>query len=106
MPETPKYVAKVKLSDGTVYTIKDANALQQSGGTLTGDLTVDTKITTDKLYIIETQYIQVPVTNVLTEDETTHEIKKRSVDDLLADIGGASYSIDQQAGILTLKIGK
>ena len=86
MPETIKYVAKVKLSNGNVYTIKDPNALKTSGGTLTGDLEVDTLIKTQHLYIMETQYIESPVTNVLTVDETTGEIKKRDADNLLEDI--------------------
>lgn len=106
MPETIKYIAKVKLSDGSVYTVKDLNALKTSGGTMTGDLQVDALIKTQHLYIMETQYIESPVTNVLTVDETTGEVKKRDVDELLADIGGASYAIDSTTGTLSLKTGK
>ncbi len=106
MPETIRYVAKVKLSDGSVYTIKDPNALKTSGGTMTGDLQVDTLIKTKHLYIMETQYIEAPITNVLTVDESTGEVKKRNADNLLADIGGASYTINSSEGILSLKLGK
>ena len=71
MADTNKYIAKIKLSDNSVYYIKDLNALHLSGGTLTGDLEVDAKLKAHDLYILETEYLtetQTP-TNVLVLDE-------------------------------------
>ena len=45
-----KYITKVQLSDGSVYVLKDSNALKTSGGTITGDLEVDGKIEANNLY--------------------------------------------------------
>lgn len=108
MADTNKYIAKIKLSDNSVYYIKDLNALHLSGGTLTGDLEVDAKLKAHDLYILETEYLtetQTP-TNVLVLDEETGQVKKRSTDNLLKDIGGTSYSIDEASGTLSLKLGK
>ena len=55
MADTNKYIAKIKLSDNSVYYIKDLNALHLSGGTLTGDLEVDAKLKAHDLYILETR---------------------------------------------------
>lgn len=107
MPENVRYISKVQLSDGSVYYIKDRNALQASGGTMTGDLEVDAKIKANKLYIMTIEVMTYTPTNVLVEDESTNEIKKRSTDLLLKDIGG--YSCDESKlsdGILKLKLGK
>lgn len=107
MPENVRYISKVQLSDGSVYYIKDRNALQASGGTMTGDLEVDAKIQANKLYIMAIEVMTYTPTNVLVEDESTNEIKKRSTDLLLEDIGG--YSCDESAltnGVLKLKLGK
>ena len=107
MADTNKYIAKIKLSDNSVYYIKDLNALHLSGGTLTGDLEVDAKLKAHDLYILETEYLtetQTP-TNVLVLDEETGQVKKRSTNNLLKDIGGVSYSIDEASGTLSLKLG-
>lgn len=102
-----KYISKVILSDGSVYYIKDSQALKASGGRMTGDLAVDTKITTNKLFIMSIETMIDRPTNVLVEDENTKEIKKRSTDILLQDIGGYScVENDLADGILTLKLGK
>ena len=44
--------------------------------------------------------------NVLVLDEETGQVKKRSTNNLLKDIGGVSYSIDEASGTLSLKLGK
>ena len=106
MSNDVKYIKKIKLSDGSEYLIKDSDALHTAGGTLTGDLTVDAKITANNLYILQVTYIQEKPTNVLVMDENTNEVKKRDVDNLLADIGGISYSMDDTTGTLSFKIGK
>ncbi len=107
MSNEVKYISKVTLSDGSTYMVKDSNALHTSGGTITGDLNVDAKIRTNKLFILSIETMIDTPTNVLVEDESTNEIKKRSTDKLLKDIGG--YSCDESVladGILKLKIGK
>lgn len=107
MENATKYVSKVILSDGSVYYIKDSNALPISGGTITGDVTVDNKITAKKLFIMSVETIVTTPTNVLVQDDETNEIKKRSTDVLLKDIGGYSCEESDLAnGILTLKLGK
>ncbi len=102
-----KYISKVQLSDGSVYLIKDSNALKTSGGKITGDLEVDGKIKTNKLYIVSITTMLDTPTNVLVQDDSTGEIQKRSTDNLLQDIGGYSCKESDLAdGILTLKLGK
>lgn len=107
MSDEPKYLSKVTLSNGNTYIVKDLNALHTSGGTITGDLYVDAEIRANKLFILSVETMLDTPTNVLVEDETTNEIKKRSTDKLLEDIGG--YSCDENAlanGVLKLKLGK
>ena len=102
-----RYISKIQLSDGSTYILKDSNALKTSGGRLTGDLEVDTKIQTNKLYIVSIVTMVDTPTNVLVQDESTGEIKKRDTDNLLQDIGGYSCTeSDLAQGILTLKLGK
>ena len=105
MPEDEiRYIKKIQLSDGSVYWIKDSNALPLSGGTLTGDLKVDALIKAKNLFILNMEVMVDTPTNVLVEDEG--EIKKRSTDYLLKDIGGYSVDFDSTNGTLELKLGK
>jgi hypothetical protein len=50
--------------------------------------------------------VNIPITNVLVEDEDTQQIKKRSTNQLLEDIGGISYNINDSTGVLSLKEGR
>lgn len=107
MSNEPKYLSKITLSNGKTYIVKDSNALHTSGGTMTGDLYVDAEIKANKLFILSVETMLNTPTNVLVQDGTTKEIKKRSTDKLLEDIGG--YSCDENAladGVLKLKLGK
>lgn len=103
-------ITKIKLSDNTVYSIFDNGALRlnEQGILVTGNTLVDELILDGHLYITEIDDVPVnsSITNVLVQDASTGEIKKRSTDKLLEDIGGISYSMDASAGILSLKIGK
>lgn len=110
------YIKKVQLSNGEVYHIYDATAaritdldnyLPLDGGTITGNLEVDQKIITNNLQVLALEYIteEHEITNVLVED-SNGEIKKRSIDLLLKDIGGTSYSVNESDGTLILKRGK
>lgn len=112
-----KYIKKVQLSDGRIFNLCDTDAarvadlsnyLPLTGGTISGNLTIDHELQANRLYVLSIQYVpvEVPITNVLVEDEDTNEIKKRSTNKLLEDIGGISYSIDENQGVLSLKYGR
>lgn len=101
-------IRKIKLIDGSVYSIFDEGAIRQNeaGVLVTGNAVVDEAILQGHLYITEIDDVAVAVENVLTQDPSTGEIKKRDANKLLEDIGGASYHMDAEAGVLALKIGK
>ena len=101
-------VRKIKLADGSIYTIFDEGAIRQNeqGVLVTGNEIVDEAILQGHLYITEIDDMNVAVENVLTQDSSSGAIKKRDADKLLEDIGGASYDMDSDNGILALKIGK
>ena len=114
MPEQKKFIKKIELSDGTIRYIYDMDAarasdldnyLEKSGGTVTGNLTIDQFLTTSGLKVTSIDGRNTAASNVLTQD-TDGTIQKRSTDDLLSDIGGCSYSIDSVTGNLTFQVGK
>ena len=107
------YIKKIMLSDGNIYYLCDAEAAREAdlqnylpleGGTISGNLTVDQMIITQGLTITGFEYITEPPENVLVEQGG--QIKKRSTEYLLEDIGGSSYNVDQSVGVLSFKIGK
>lgn len=110
-------IRKIKLNNGQVYSFFDSGALRldDENRLVIDDLTsptgvsfIDELIINGNLSIIEVD--DVPVTddidNVLVQDTTTGEIKKRTTDKLLEDIGGTAYQMDDSTGTLSLKIGK
>lgn len=104
-------IKKIKLSDGSVYSIFDEGALRldpESNKLLTGNKVVDNVIIEGNLSILEIDDVPLDaaIDNVLVQDATTGQIKKRSTDKLLEDIGGISYSIDNASGTLSFKLGK
>ena len=104
-------IKKIKLSDGSVYSIFDEGALRldpESNKLLTGNQVVDNVIIAGNLAILEIDDVPLDaaIDNVLVQDATTGQIKKRSTDKLLEDIGGISYSIDNTSGTLSFKLGK
>ena len=104
-------IKKIKLSDGSVYSIFDEGALRldpESNKLLTGNQVVDNVIIEGNLSILEIDDVPLDaaIDNVLVQDATTGQIKKRSTDKLLEDIGGISYSIDNTSGTLAFKLGK
>ena len=104
-------IKKIKLSDGSVYSIFDEGALRldpESNKLLTGNQVVDNVIIEGNLSILEIDDVPLDaaIDNVLVQDATTGQIKKRSTDKLLEDIGGISYSIDNTSGTLSFKVGK
>ena len=103
-------IKKIKLSNGSVYSIFDEGSLHLNSNNIliTGNSIVDEVILEGNLYITEVDDIPVTsnIDNVLVQDSVTGEIKKRSTDYLLEDIGGISYNMDDTNGILSLKFGK
>lgn len=101
-------IKTIVLSNGAEYSIFDTGAirLNEQGILVTGNDIVDSAILQGDLYIVSIDNVPIGnnITNVLVQDETTHRIMKRSIDQLLEDAGGASYSIDGTT--LELKIGK
>lgn len=109
-----KYIKKIKLTDGSTYFVYDADAprkadlenyLPLSGGTITGNLEVDELIHAGKLQVDTIEYQSTSTDNVLIQ-ASDGTIKKRSADDLLADIGGYSCSYDSTSGAIAFKLGK
>ena len=101
-------IRRIELSDGSIYTIFDEGAIRQNadGVLVTGNAIVDSAILDGHFYIKSIDFIDVAVDNVLTQNSSSGEIMKRDADKLLEDIGGASYNMDSEEGILALKIGK
>ena len=104
-------IKKIKWSDGSVYSIFDEGALRldpESNKLLTGNQVVDNVIIEGNLSILEIDDVPLDaaIDNVLVQDAATGQIKKRSTDKLLEDIGGISYSIDNTSGTLSFKLGK
>lgn len=103
-------IKKIKLSNGSVYSIFDEGSLHlnENNVLITGNSIVDEAILDGHLYITEIDDIPVnqSIDNVLVQDPTTGEIKKRTTNKLLEDIGGISYSMNDTNGVLSLQIGK
>lgn len=103
-------IKKIKLSNGSVYSIFDEGSLHlnENNVLITGNSIVDEAILDGHFYITEIDDIPVnqSIDNVLVQDSITGEIKKRTTDKLLEDIGGISYSMNDTTGILSLKFGK
>lgn len=109
-----QYIKKIRLSDGATYYIYDAGAprvedlenyLPISGGTITGNLEVDQKLTAGELAVESIEWLSTAADNVLVQ-KADGSIVKRSANNLLADIGGCSYSMDDSTGVLSFKLGK
>ena len=102
-------IKKIKLSDGSVYSIFDEGALRlnDEGKLITGNGTVDSLIL-DGLYIVEIDDVPVEnsIDNVVTAvyENGRWVMKRRSTDLLLKDIGGTSHSVN--GNILNLTLGK
>lgn len=110
MPTTTNKIKKIKLSNGSIYSIFDEGALRLNSDSklITGNDIVDKVILDGNLFITEIDDVPVEdsIENVLVQDTTTGQIKKRTINKLLEDIGGCSYAFDNYTGTLTLKTGK
>ena len=102
-------IKKIKLSDGSVYSIFDEGALRlnDEGKLVTGNKIVDALIL-DGLYIIEIDDVSVEesIDNVVTAvyEDGRRVMKRRSTDLLLKDINGTSHEVN--GSVLNLKLGK
>lgn len=110
MPNQTGVIKMVKLTNGQYYSFFDTGALRLNENNIlvTGNDYVDNLILNGHLSIVEIDGVPLEesIDNVLVSDSLTGEIKKRSTDYLLEDIGGASYSWDDNNGVLGLKIGR
>ena len=102
-------IRQIKLSNGQIYTVFDPIALHldSSGRILCGNTVVDNIVIDGSLSIVTIDNVPVEeqINNVLTQDELTGEVKKRSVNYLLEDIGGCSFKMEA-GDVLSLQLGK
>lgn len=102
-------IKKIKLEGGQIYSIFDEGALRlnDQGILITGNDVVDKVILDGHLSIISVDDVPVnnSITNVLVQDTTTGDIKKRSTNQLLEDIGGYTCKVSDN-GTLSLQVGK
>ena len=108
MAEMTGRIRTIKLSDGQEFWLFDNFSLHlgPNGVILCGDESVDKIVLAGYAFIesIDGVPAEVEISNVLTQDELTGEIKKRSTEYLLKDIGGYSLSVDNNT--LIGKLGK
>lgn len=101
-------IKKIKLSDGSVYSIFDSGALRlnENNQLITGNILIDEIIINGHLEIVEIDNIPLnqSINNVLVQDSLTGRVAKRSTEQLLADIGGISCSVE--GDVFSVKIGK
>lgn len=104
-------IKRIKLSNGSVYSIFDEGALRlnEAGKLVTGNTIVDQIILEGNLYISEIDDVPVDdaIDNVVTmvrDENGYYTLKKRSTEKLLADIGGTSHEV--HGTVLSLHIGK
>ena len=103
-------IKRIKLSDGTVCNIFDTGALRlnENGILVTDNDIVNQMIINRGLHITTIDDIPVEqvINNVLVQDTRTNEIKKRTTDQLLSDIGGFSCSVNNESATIIFKQGK
>lgn len=109
-------IKKIKLSNGSVYSIFDEGALRLNKGPdgskkypdspddllITGNAIVDSVLLEGVLKITEIDDVPVGTAidnvmvaeNIGTAEDPVYQVKKRSIDQLLEDIGGISYSMN------------
>ena len=109
------YIKKIKLDNNQVYYVYDVNApriedlnnyLPITGGNITGDLEVDGQLKAGSLNVTSIEYMSSADPDSVLVQAADGSIQKRSVNNLLEDIGGASYSYDATTETLSFKIGK
>ena len=97
-------IKKIKLSDGSIYSIFDEGALRLNENhiLITGNSVVDTVIINGGLSIAEIDDVPIEqaIDNVLVQDITTGQIMKRSTDQLLADIGGVACTVQEKVFVV------
>jgi len=103
-------ISKVKLSNGQIYSFFDSGAIhydEKFDRLLVGVAIIDDLIITHGLTIEQIDDIDVEefiTSNLLVEKGGV--VKKHPTSNLLEDIGGCSYKMDANTGVLSLKIGK
>lgn len=109
MAEETRKVVKLKLNDGQIYSIFDTGAIHvnDQGRLVTGNFIVDNVLINDNKFIIEIDDIPIDQTAdyYLVQINGVQTIKRKKRKDVLKDIGGTSYNIDSEHGILQLQVG-
>lgn len=99
-------IKKIKLSDGSVYSIFDEGSLRLDSNNrlITGNTVVDQIIIKEGLHIAEID--DVPLANVqekvLVRDATTGEIKQQDIRQVLRNLGLITASVEND--ILNLEV--
>lgn len=102
-------VVKLKLNDGQVYAIFDTGAIHvdDSGQISTGDQIIDNILINENKFIIEIDDMPVGqyTDYYLVQKTGDNTIKRKRRTEVLEDIGGASFNMDETTGTLTFKVG-
>lgn len=107
MADNNKKIKKIKLSDGSIYSIFDEGALRLNENKIlvTGNSVVDQIIIRKGLSISEVDDIPIEqsINNVLVQG-AAGKIMTRSTNELLKDIGGVSCKV--QGDTFIIQVGK
>lgn len=103
-------LTKITLNNGQTISFHDTGAIHydSTGRLVVGDARIDNMILRRGLTIVQLEDVtasEFEDSKIVIQDKTTGVIKGHSADNLLEDIGGCSYSLDNE-GTLTLKLGK
>ena len=110
-----KYIKKITLDDSSTYYVYDVEApritdlnnyLPLDGGEITGNLRVDQQLRAGTLKVDTIQFIQSDNYDNILIQNADGTIMKRSKDNLLGDIGGCSFRMDDASGVWSFQQGK
>lgn len=102
-------VTKVKLSNGQIYRFYDKDGLhydEKINRLLVGDAIIDNLVVKQGLIILEIDDIPANQYTEVVVRDGMKRLRVRPKDEFLEDIGGCSYKMNEETGVLSLKIGK
>lgn len=103
-------ITKIELSDGSIYLFFDKGAIHYDKvehKILVGDTLIDNVLIQNNLFILKIDDMDIEdISHYVVQNELTEEIGRIDKNKVLENIGGCSYSMDENNGILSLKIGK
>lgn len=103
-------LTKITLNNGQTISFHDTGAIHydSTGRLVVGDARIDNLLIRRGLTIVQLEDVTASDfedSKIVIQDKTTGAIKGHSANNLLEDIGGCSYNLDND-GTLTLKLGK